>query len=1104
MVVPLGLLKLSENIWVQLVSFVLIIFIVLQWIVTFFIHGLDTSLVPVVGPDISQTFGTILFNYAFITTVPSWANAKQPSVSIHKTVGWGVGITTTIYIAIAILGGMAYHIPNNSSLIQAISSSPDVSILSQITGYTFPIAALITSIPINIIVIRYNLIQSGACNMIWANILSGILPWFIAIPCMTGSGLTTIINWSSLILVSAANFVIPFILYIYSKKHKEKLSNLPIIEMEQQARISRELSRSSFSGHSRRNHSISGSIRQRCTGSSLHSYSQSQHDLNSPLYTCLSSAIATPIAIGIATPHPDSHEENILKEITKEGLSHPSSAHDIGEHISGPYFSFSRDGELFERESKAGNAPDPSSKSQVASQRPSGVSTVVLHDPGTEPIQRKTPLPRRISHKDKLLSMISDKHKRAMEQQAKKLQEGQSEKPMPPMILLSQSATSEIEDQSSSKVDSGIISKRNDSQHSESSLDGDMETGGRSIPTKRLNRKSYMMSSRTQDYSNFNLSPSSPPPRISATAPVLHCKLDSMPYTPSDDNLVKHQEFSSTLSPPRSPGSPQRSNVKRSPSSSPSRHSPRGGSKALPRIDEKDGHSIELPVPDFIHLGSPPDLVNSGLGITSSQPINALQPFEFSNTTSPVDRRVSFSNDLRQPGLEHKCSFGGESKRTFKAAVSTVAGGTTRLNSNFEICRDAGTGMTSPEYRAILLEAPEEDETGNGGDSNYKDSSKTRNIDQATETDEPINFPPQFNGERRDSLGRMAAAFSSQPGSFSIKTTLSVPKPIWKDDYKLPGASPQLEANSPFTITHPSFQAEQGSSGRNRTVSASAAFQGRKDSRKTHAVRSQSIHSLKEDIQRNQLAVPESANSLSNRLAPPSSSHSNRSSSPSSTFSGSSDNQRATLPSIPLNHRVSGGGHSVKMSVSGKTLSAPFQSGNNYSFPGLGLGHSPSSSYASQSPGIFGLDNSAFGQSFPSSWFRRSHSREASRSSTGMPHSPAPPSPRPSLLDSIGIGTCAVEPMRLESPTTPRTDISSELTLNLEKFPSQESRTSQYVLEGGLALEAMKSLHAIPEWIPISSLKVAWGSLGILLIAISSTVIYDFVQLGMGNDVMGG
>ncbi|KAI7827514.1 hypothetical protein BC939DRAFT_378198, partial [Gamsiella multidivaricata] len=220
MILPLGLLKLSENIWVQLLSFILILLIVLQWIVTFCLHGLDSTLVPAVGSDISQTFGTILFNYAFVTTVPSWANAKQPNVSIHKTVGWGVGITTIIYAVVAILGGMAYQISSDSSLIQAINSSPDVTILSLITGYTFPIAALITSIPINIIVIRYNLIQAGTCSLFWANIAAGVLPWLVAIPCMTGSGLTKVINWSSLFLVSTANFIIPLVLYIYSKKYR--------------------------------------------------------------------------------------------------------------------------------------------------------------------------------------------------------------------------------------------------------------------------------------------------------------------------------------------------------------------------------------------------------------------------------------------------------------------------------------------------------------------------------------------------------------------------------------------------------------------------------------------------------------------------------------------------------------------------------------------------------------------------------------------------------------------------------------------------------------------------------------------------------------------
>ncbi|OAQ31002.1 hypothetical protein K457DRAFT_17843 [Linnemannia elongata AG-77] len=241
LIVPLCLLNLSENIWLQIGSCILILLIFVQWIVTFFQHGLDTSRVPAVGADMSQAFGSILFNYAFITAVPSWANAKQSHVSPHKTVGSNVSLMTILFVLVSVLGGMAFAIPENSTMIQAISSSSDVTTLSQIAGYTFPIAALVTSIPINMIVLRYNLIQSKTCRKAWANAMAGGLPWLVAIPCMTGSGLTNAVGWSSLFLVSSANFVIPFVLYIYSKKYRARLMAMTPADRAIQERLDKEL-----------------------------------------------------------------------------------------------------------------------------------------------------------------------------------------------------------------------------------------------------------------------------------------------------------------------------------------------------------------------------------------------------------------------------------------------------------------------------------------------------------------------------------------------------------------------------------------------------------------------------------------------------------------------------------------------------------------------------------------------------------------------------------------------------------------------------------------------------------------------------------------------
>ncbi|KAF9197914.1 hypothetical protein BGZ49_001450 [Haplosporangium sp. Z 27] len=242
MVLPLCLMNLSENIWIQVVSCIIILLVFLQWIVTIFKQGIVPSRVPAVGSDLSQIFGSILFNYGYVTAIPSLANAKTPKVSLQRAVGCNVSIMTTIYLIVTIFGAMAFEIPSNSSLIQAIASSPNASTLSKIAGFVFPIAALVTSIPVNTIVLRYNLIQSGTCNKTWANFMAGGLPWLFAIPGMTGSTLNDAVGWCSLLFVSAATFVIPYVLFISAKRFKEKLKRREMAESEREGEQTKESS----------------------------------------------------------------------------------------------------------------------------------------------------------------------------------------------------------------------------------------------------------------------------------------------------------------------------------------------------------------------------------------------------------------------------------------------------------------------------------------------------------------------------------------------------------------------------------------------------------------------------------------------------------------------------------------------------------------------------------------------------------------------------------------------------------------------------------------------------------------------------------------------
>ena len=151
MVMPLGFFSLVENIYVQIISFIVLSGVLIQWVVAFGQEGLVTERLPVAGPDSSLVLGIVIFNYSYITTViillrpyfttiiinivimaenndtmlfrtllkrfiiifihtnfsvlafsqkkiPTLVNDLKPTVSIHKTLTISVIISTIMYI----------------------------------------------------------------------------------------------------------------------------------------------------------------------------------------------------------------------------------------------------------------------------------------------------------------------------------------------------------------------------------------------------------------------------------------------------------------------------------------------------------------------------------------------------------------------------------------------------------------------------------------------------------------------------------------------------------------------------------------------------------------------------------------------------------------------------------------------------------------------------------------------------------------------------------------------------------------------------------------------------------------------------------------------
>ena len=74
----------QENTIFQIISFVTLISVSIEFIVAFLLHGIEFSYAPLWGNDFSDLFGVVLFNFAVVVAVPAWLFEKKKSVSVKS------------------------------------------------------------------------------------------------------------------------------------------------------------------------------------------------------------------------------------------------------------------------------------------------------------------------------------------------------------------------------------------------------------------------------------------------------------------------------------------------------------------------------------------------------------------------------------------------------------------------------------------------------------------------------------------------------------------------------------------------------------------------------------------------------------------------------------------------------------------------------------------------------------------------------------------------------------------------------------------------------------------------------------------------------------
>jgi hypothetical protein len=99
-----------------------------------------------------------------ITTVPSFINELSRHVSIHKSIAYPLVICVILYLTVGMMGAASFEINESSDLLATLSAFSQNKILVTIVNILFPIAVLVTSVPVFAIVIRYNLVRGRFCS----------------------------------------------------------------------------------------------------------------------------------------------------------------------------------------------------------------------------------------------------------------------------------------------------------------------------------------------------------------------------------------------------------------------------------------------------------------------------------------------------------------------------------------------------------------------------------------------------------------------------------------------------------------------------------------------------------------------------------------------------------------------------------------------------------------------------------------------------------------------------------------------------------------------------------------------------------------------------
>jgi len=207
---PICLADLKENTVWQIVGFLLLLSTSCYFCFDLSQYHLTTEHVSVMGTEWTSMLGVILFNFSLVLAIPAWLHEKKPDVSVARTVVVSTVISTTLYIAVGVIGALAIPKVNVNMLSPMLSGAFGKGIQFAASVFAFFIIGL--DIPLFSVLTRYNLTHSGLCSERTANLLVVWIPWSLSWAFYTGNSIGDLLDWGGVFLTSAVAFLLPLYL----------------------------------------------------------------------------------------------------------------------------------------------------------------------------------------------------------------------------------------------------------------------------------------------------------------------------------------------------------------------------------------------------------------------------------------------------------------------------------------------------------------------------------------------------------------------------------------------------------------------------------------------------------------------------------------------------------------------------------------------------------------------------------------------------------------------------------------------------------------------------------------------------------------------------